>query len=388
MNNIIQWLTEVAINTGGERYFMRILKTWAERSNFSYAGSVKQGTQITYGRGYSLSLSTTQYAELLDHFLGDTVDIGTSRTNPPRGSVGEWLQSNVTKTAIASYVGPILIAEGYAKKVGGSKIMFKTSRERLEGKVKKELRLWIKAQHPSWLIYPRSAGPPTLSKGHPRQAYRFSPNIDVLAFYEGGNKLIGFEVKAPIYRYKNFYFFYDEKGNIMGWQPYTNPLIRKLKKEDKIDEKRIKTEARLGIIYESIGEAFFNLRYVDLSFIVLPELKEFCPGHSHPVFLSLLLKKTLPLGLIEFEYCFSPSSSPGLKISEIDLRIKRFKESYKAKSSLIWKDYDTYMGYREDNFVWEERGKEFKKGDAVGISGPAGTFRDRLIDMIKKDHIS
>ncbi len=366
---------------------MRTLKSWAGRSNFSYNGSVKQGTKITYGRGYSLSISAPQYAELLAHFLGDTVDIGTSRTNPPRGSVGKWLQSNVTKTAIASYVGSILIAEGYAKKHGGSKITFKTGREQLEEKVKRELRLWIRKQHPSWLIYPCSAGPSTLSKGHPHQVYHFSPDIDVLAFYEAENKLIGFEVKAPVYGYKNFYVILDEKGKTMGWQPYTNSFIRDLEEEGKIDRKKMKTEATLGIIYKSIGEAFFNLRYVDLSFIVLPELKEFCPDYQHPVFLDLLLKKLFSLGLIEFEYSF-PSLGPELRISEINLKIKGFKESYKAQSSLIWKDYNTYMGWREGNLVWEERGKEFKKGDAVGISGSAGTYRDRLIEAIKEDHIS
>jgi len=42
----------------------------------------------------------------------------TSRTDPPRGSLGEWLMSNITKTAIASYVGAILTHEGYAEKRG------------------------------------------------------------------------------------------------------------------------------------------------------------------------------------------------------------------------------------------------------------------------------
>ena len=40
------------------------------------------------------------------------------------GSVGEWLQNNVTKTAIASYVGAILIHEGYAVKGKGAEIEF------------------------------------------------------------------------------------------------------------------------------------------------------------------------------------------------------------------------------------------------------------------------
>ena len=104
---------------------MQTLKTWARRSEFSYTGSVKDGTRITYGSGFSATISAAQYAKLLDHFRGRTVDIGTSRTNPPRGSVGEWLQSNVTKTATASYVGPILVAEGYAEKVGRSQISFR-----------------------------------------------------------------------------------------------------------------------------------------------------------------------------------------------------------------------------------------------------------------------
>jgi hypothetical protein len=108
-----------------ERYFMKILNTWAEKSRFHYSGSVKEGTTIIYGKGFSLAVSASQYSALLKHFRGRTVEIGTSRTNRPPGSVGEWFQFHVTKTAIASYVGPILIAEDYAEKVGGPKIRFK-----------------------------------------------------------------------------------------------------------------------------------------------------------------------------------------------------------------------------------------------------------------------
>ncbi len=105
---------------------MQTLKTWKGKSTFSYTGSVKQGTKIFYGRkDEEIFICATRYVKLLDHFRGRTVDIGTSRDNRPPGSVGEWLQqSKVTKRAIASYVGPILIAEGYAEKAGGSKIRF------------------------------------------------------------------------------------------------------------------------------------------------------------------------------------------------------------------------------------------------------------------------
>jgi hypothetical protein len=58
------------------------------------------------------------------------VKIGTSRDAQPDGSVGDWLKANVSKTALTSYVGPILIEEGYAA-VGdeSDQIMFKRTPE-------------------------------------------------------------------------------------------------------------------------------------------------------------------------------------------------------------------------------------------------------------------
>ena len=101
------------------------LPTWAKKSRFQYTGTVQTGTTITYGKGFRVKISGSDYSRLISFFSGSTVEIGTSRTNPPNGSLGKWLQSNVTKTAIASYVGPILINEGYAEKVGESKIRIK-----------------------------------------------------------------------------------------------------------------------------------------------------------------------------------------------------------------------------------------------------------------------
>ena len=106
---------------------MRTLPTWAGRSEFRYGGSIKEGVTIKYGNGFSYTqkISAQQFRDLLDYFRERTVNIGTSRTTPPRGSVGGWLQVNVTKIAMASYVGPILINENYATKVGGPMIKFK-----------------------------------------------------------------------------------------------------------------------------------------------------------------------------------------------------------------------------------------------------------------------
>jgi len=75
----------------------------------------------------SITMILSDYDSLLDRFRSCDVDIGTS-LNPPSGSIGEWLISNVTKTRIAAQVGAILIAEGYAERVGTSKIQILSSR--------------------------------------------------------------------------------------------------------------------------------------------------------------------------------------------------------------------------------------------------------------------
>ncbi len=105
---------------------MQTLPTWARRKEFRYSGSVKEGVTIKYGIGFNLTqhITAKQFRDLLDYFHGRTVNIGTSRTNPPPGSVGEWLQNNVTKIAMASYIGPILVNENYATKLEGPMIKF------------------------------------------------------------------------------------------------------------------------------------------------------------------------------------------------------------------------------------------------------------------------
>ena len=103
---------------------MKSLKTWGGRNEFEYDGSIMEGTTIYYGSSFKIPISSEKYSQLLNHFRGKSVNIGTSRTDAPVGSVGEWLQDNITRTAIASYVGAILIHEGFAIK-NGSTIEFK-----------------------------------------------------------------------------------------------------------------------------------------------------------------------------------------------------------------------------------------------------------------------
>ena len=91
--------------------------TWGKRSSFEYVGSVETGTEIKYGQGRAVTVTAQQYAALRKHFLNQVVAVGTSRTESPKRSLGEWLKNNVTKLAIASYVAPILLLEGYAERV-------------------------------------------------------------------------------------------------------------------------------------------------------------------------------------------------------------------------------------------------------------------------------
>lgn len=90
--------------------------TWSGSRQFDYEGSVKTGTVILYGANRKrIRVNASQYAEMLNQFGGQEVVVGTNHdSHPPSGSLGEWLMMNVTRTACASYVAPILIREGYA----------------------------------------------------------------------------------------------------------------------------------------------------------------------------------------------------------------------------------------------------------------------------------
>jgi hypothetical protein len=99
----------------------KVSQTWAGKTQFNYSGSVSEGTTIPLYGYQRVIISASDYESLLDRFRGCIVDLGTS-FNPPGGSIGEWLRSNVTKTKIASQVGSILIAEGYAERIGKSGI--------------------------------------------------------------------------------------------------------------------------------------------------------------------------------------------------------------------------------------------------------------------------
>jgi DNA-3-methyladenine glycosylase I len=92
------------------------LSTWAGRKTFQYDGSVKEGTLVYCGREFRnrYDVPADQYAAMLATFSGQELCIGTSRTPPPDGSLGKWLTDRYGQYGMTSYIGPILIREGYA----------------------------------------------------------------------------------------------------------------------------------------------------------------------------------------------------------------------------------------------------------------------------------
>ena len=96
----------------------RVLQTWSGRSEFKYVGTVSSGVRISCGQGFShdYEMSATELRKALTEFSGREVKIGTSRTAPPDGSIGDWVRKAFRKGGIMSYIGPILIEEGYASR--------------------------------------------------------------------------------------------------------------------------------------------------------------------------------------------------------------------------------------------------------------------------------
>lgn len=83
-----------------------------------------EGTTFLFSTG-PLFVAAFDYYRMMVRFQGQTVNIGTSRTDPPVGSVGAWLFENVTKTNVMSFMGAVLVDEGFVKKAGGPDITFK-----------------------------------------------------------------------------------------------------------------------------------------------------------------------------------------------------------------------------------------------------------------------
>jgi hypothetical protein len=94
------------------------LHTWSGDSEFQYEGTVPKGITIYCGKAFSrqYSLTSSQLRQALEEFSGREVKIGTHRTAPPPGSIGDWIMNRFNRGGIMSYLGPILIQDGFAER--------------------------------------------------------------------------------------------------------------------------------------------------------------------------------------------------------------------------------------------------------------------------------
>jgi hypothetical protein len=100
------------------------LRTLARGISFT-AYPTASGYWLQFGNdnsGFFVPLTTLQTIAL--DFKDQKVAIGASRTSPPAGSLGEYLLENLSGTALASYVAPLIIYLGLAKGVGGHDLQF------------------------------------------------------------------------------------------------------------------------------------------------------------------------------------------------------------------------------------------------------------------------
>lgn len=216
---------------------------------------------------------------------------------------------------------------------------------------------------------PRIRIPEKISKGEfSSETYWLSPDIDVLAYCKASDELIGYEIKKPQFRSKKYVRFRKGRKEIAVFPVHKNAELIRYYEElvGKESEERF-TQPHypdLGIIYKGIGQALFNLRYLDQSFLVLPDFKKFLeyfPHHSHAVFLNILLNEHLPLGLIEYEYCFT---------SDDELDVGEFKVIRRAKNSSLRSYYSQSLESHKGQIdLWNERKvrdslkKKLKKGE-------------------------
>jgi excisionase family DNA binding protein len=108
----------------------RICPTSAGRKTFRVSGSVATGAEIWPGQMRSpVRFPKEKFEALLKHFRGREIKIGAIFSGPEPGSLGAWIQENLpTKLNPASYVGGLLIDEGYAERTRPGIIRFFSER--------------------------------------------------------------------------------------------------------------------------------------------------------------------------------------------------------------------------------------------------------------------
>jgi hypothetical protein len=92
----------------------------SKRRTFSYEGSASTGVVLLHDTPVQIDVQLFDAVRLA--FSGRTIPLGTGRTSPTPGGLGEWLVHNsraVNRRALtsghASFVAAILVHEGHAR---------------------------------------------------------------------------------------------------------------------------------------------------------------------------------------------------------------------------------------------------------------------------------
>ncbi|MEA1964605.1 MAG: hypothetical protein U9O41_05710, partial [Candidatus Aerophobetes bacterium] len=189
-----------------------------------------------------------------------------------------------------------------------------------------------------------------------------------------------FEIKAPVYMPKD-YLIIKKEGKLVGWQAHWSQYKNKTKEVKGLPKSNLEAFKELGwgtekhkrlhypapdIIYTGIGQSLFNFRYVNQSYLVLPNFFYLFQSF-YQIFLDVLFNRCLPSGLIEYEFSFE---NRGEKTEK--LVVKEFKEIYKAKNLFLWKDYVEILHKRN--------GIEERKERAI-----RSFLKKRLLDIEKEE---
>ena len=107
----------------------KVVRTFGGGADFRYRGTTDTGTVIRYSKDeLELVLTQADYLRIWERFRGREVKVGTSQS-PPQDSLGAFLIREITHVGAASYVGRLLLEDGYAWKPRRGWISFYSERK-------------------------------------------------------------------------------------------------------------------------------------------------------------------------------------------------------------------------------------------------------------------
>lgn len=100
------------------------LKTWGGRSNFKYKGNINTGIELIFGNNNRFFIRPEKISKLLEELKGKTIQVGSAFKDPKKDTLEYWLQNNVTKTSISTYLASVLVNEKIVQKNNDNNLLF------------------------------------------------------------------------------------------------------------------------------------------------------------------------------------------------------------------------------------------------------------------------